>query len=273
MHSNMPKLSDSELLAIAARAAKRTPVKPSDLLILTELQLKLYRELHAAAGQLVRPPVSERVPQASSARVREAINDVLAEDEEMAVFRQMYDHLANAALGDHRVADQMLALSSGQRGPVGGFVKRMLRFAAADSYPNTVQMLVVNFLKSADEKTLRAVLAQLAGIEWALDPDDRHQRMIIDPPDVAVDDADAEARRFRALGLHPVEPPRAGVLPAPTRRPGKLPTSTASVPGDAGTWRPTGRAWTGPGRRRRCTAGSVSGWRPTGIRTAWRPPW
>ncbi|MEU3296659.1 hypothetical protein ABZ722_30495 [Streptomyces longwoodensis] len=199
----MPKLSDSELLAIAARAAKRTPVKPSDLLILTELQLKLYRELHAAAGQLVRPPVSERVPQASSARVREAINDVLAEDEEMAVFRQMYDHLANAALGDHRVADQMLALSSGQRGPVGGFVKRMLRFAAADSYPNTVQMLVVNFLKSADEKTLRAVLAQLAGIEWALDPDDRHQRMIIDPPDVAVDDADAEARRFRALGLHP----------------------------------------------------------------------
>ncbi|NBM14250.1 hypothetical protein [Streptomyces sp. GC420] len=203
MHSNMPELSDSELLAIAARAAKRTPVKPNDLLILSELQLKLYRELHAAAGQLVRPPVPAEVSPASSARVRGAIDNVLAEEEEMAVFRQIYDHLANAALGDQRVADQMLALSSGQRGPVGGFVKRMLRFAAADTYANTVQMLVVDFLKSADEKTLRAVLAQLAGMEWALDPDDRHQRMIIDPPDVVVDDVDAEARRFRALGLHP----------------------------------------------------------------------
>ncbi|ODA71689.1 hypothetical protein [Streptomyces sp. AVP053U2] len=79
----------------------------------------------------------------------------------------------------------------------------MLRFAAADSYANTVQMLVVDFLKSADEQTLRAVLAQLAGMEWVLDPDDRHQRMIIDPPDVVVDDVDAEVRRFRALGLHP----------------------------------------------------------------------
>ncbi|MEU8588702.1 hypothetical protein AB0C59_17135 [Streptomyces sp. NPDC048664] len=205
MHSNMPELSDSELLAIAARAAKRTPVKPNDLLILSELQLKLYRELHAAAGQFVRPPVPEGASPASSARVRGAIDNVLAEDEEMAVFRQMYDHLANAALGDQRVADQMLALSSGQRGPVGGFVKRMLRFAATDAYANTVQMLVVDFLKSADEQTLRAVLAQLAGMEWALDPDDRHQRMIIDPPDVVVGDFDAEVRRFRALGLYPGE--------------------------------------------------------------------
>ncbi|MGD1220618.1 hypothetical protein AB9Q10_19560 [Streptomyces krungchingensis] len=203
MHSNMPELSDSELLAIAARAAKRTPVKPNDLLILTELQLKLYRELHAAAGQMVRPPVPAENSPASSARVQGAIDNVLAEDEEMAVFRQMYDHLANAALGDQRVADQMLALSSGQRGPGGGFVKRMLRFAATDAYANTVQMLVVDFLRSADEQTLRAVLAQLAGMEWVLDPDDRHQRTIIDPPDVVVDDADAEVRRFRELGLHP----------------------------------------------------------------------
>ncbi|KOU80394.1 hypothetical protein ADK61_09555 [Streptomyces sp. XY66] len=205
MHSNLPELSDSELLAIAARAAKRTPVKPNDLLILTELQLKLYRELHAAAGQMVRPPVPARVSPASSARVRGAIDDVLAEEEEMAVFRQMYDHLANAALGDQRVADQMLALSSGQHGAGRGFLKRMLRFAAADVYPNTVQMLVVDFLKSADEQTLRAALAQLAGMEWALDPDDRHQRMIIDPPDVGVDDADTEVRRFRELGLRPGE--------------------------------------------------------------------
>lgn len=42
MHSNTPELSDSELLAIAARAAKRAPVKPNDLLILTELQRALY---------------------------------------------------------------------------------------------------------------------------------------------------------------------------------------------------------------------------------------
>jgi hypothetical protein len=205
MHSNMPELSDDELLAIATRAAKRAPVKPNDLLILTELQLKLYRELHAAVRELVRPPVVMELSPASSARVRKAIDGILAEEEEMAVFRQMYDHLANAALGDERVADQMLALSGGQRGPGGGFIKRMLRFAATDQYPNTVQMLVVDFLKATDEQTLRAVMAQLAGMEWTLDPDDRHQRMIIDPPNVVVDDADAEVARFRELGLRPGE--------------------------------------------------------------------
>ncbi|MET7296400.1 hypothetical protein ABZS79_30545 [Streptomyces griseoloalbus] len=205
MHSNMPDLSDSELLAIGARATKRTPVKPSDLLILSELQLRLYRELHAAAGRLVRPPVPANLPPASATRVRGAIDEVLAEEEEMAVFRQMYDHLANAALSDQRVADQLLALSSGQHGPGGAFLKRMLRFAAADAYPNTVQMLVVDFLKSADAQTLRAVLAQLAGMEWVLDPDDKHQRMIIDPPNVVVDDVDAEDRRFRELGMRPGE--------------------------------------------------------------------
>ncbi|WP_031048066.1 hypothetical protein [Streptomyces sp. NRRL F-5650] len=202
MHSNTPELSDSELLAIAARAAKRAPVKPNDLLILTELQRALYRELHASVGQLVRPPVPAEVSPASSARVRNAIDGILAEEEEMAVFRQMYDHLALAA-GDQRVADQMLALSSGQHGPGGSFLKHMLRFAAADAYANTVQMLVVDFLRTTDKQTLRAVLAQLAGLEWTLDPDDRHQRTVIDPPGVVVDDTDAEVRRFRELGLRP----------------------------------------------------------------------
>ncbi|WP_030578640.1 hypothetical protein [Streptomyces anulatus] len=201
MHSNTPELSDSELLAIAARAAKRAPVKPNDLLILTELQRALYRELHACVGQLVLPPVPAEVSPASSARVRNAIDSILADEEEMAVFRQMYDHLTLAA-GDQRVADQMLALSSGQHGPGGSFLKRMLRFAAADAYANTVQMLVVDFLRTTDKQTLRTVLAQLAGMEWTLDPDDRHQRTIIDPPDVVVDDTDAEVRRFRELGLH-----------------------------------------------------------------------
>ncbi|MFJ4003924.1 hypothetical protein ACIPWL_10750 [Streptomyces sp. NPDC090023] len=203
MYPNMPELSDSELLAIASRAAKRTPVAPKDLLILTELQLKLYRDVHAAVGQMVRPPVPAETPPASSEQVRSALDEVLAEEEEMAVFRQMYDHLANAALGDPRVADQLLALSSGQHGPGGSFLKRMLRFAAADAYPNTVQQLVVDFLNTADEQTLRAAMAQLAGMEWVLDPNDRHQRMIIDPPNVVVDDADAQTRRFRELGLSP----------------------------------------------------------------------
>ncbi|MGV2915632.1 hypothetical protein [Streptomyces alfalfae] len=203
MHSNMPELSDSELLAIAARATKRTPVKPNDLLILTELQLELYRELHAAAGQLVRPPVAAEVPPASSARVRGARDRILTEEEEMAVFRQVYDHLANATLGDQRAADQLLTLSGGQHGPGSAFLKRILRFAAADAYPNTVQMLVLDFLKTTDQQTLRAVLAQLAGMERALDPNGRHQRMIIDPPDAVVNDADAEVRRFRELGLRP----------------------------------------------------------------------
>ncbi|RSS81496.1 hypothetical protein EF919_40095, partial [Streptomyces sp. WAC02707] len=123
MYPNTPELSDSELLAIAARAAKRTPTKPSDLLILTELQLRLYRELHDSVSQLVRPPVPADIAPSSSARVRSAINGILAEEEEMAVFRQIYDHLALAA-GDRRVADQMLALSSGQHGPGGSFLKR-----------------------------------------------------------------------------------------------------------------------------------------------------
>ncbi|MFD0437215.1 hypothetical protein [Streptomyces chartreusis] len=202
MHSNTPELSDSELLAIAARATKRAPVKPNDLLILTEIQRALYRELHASVAQLVRPPVPAEVSPASSVRVRNAIDGILAEEEEMAVFRQMYDHLALAA-GDQRVADQMLALSSGQHGPGGSFLKRMLRFAAADAYANTVQMLVVDFLRTTDKQTLRAVLAQFAGMEWTLDPDDRHQRTIIDPPDVVVGDTDAEVRRFRELGLRP----------------------------------------------------------------------
>ncbi|MEU8544542.1 hypothetical protein AB0C52_31875 [Streptomyces sp. NPDC048717] len=190
-------------MAIASRAAKRTPAAPKDLLILTELQLKLYRDVHAAVGQMVRPPVPAETPPASSEQVRSALDEVLAEEEEMAVFRQMYDHLANAALGEPRVADQLLALSSGQRGPGGSFLKRMLRFAAADAYPDTVQQLVVDFLKTADEQTLRAAMAQLAGMEWALDPNDRHQRMIIDPPNVVVDDTDAQTRRFRELGLRP----------------------------------------------------------------------
>ncbi|KOT46797.1 hypothetical protein ADK41_01035 [Streptomyces caelestis] len=200
MHSNTPELSDSELLAIAARAAKRAPKKPNDLLILTQLQLELYRELHASVGQLVRPPVPAEISPSSSARVRSAIDAILAEEEEMAVFRQMYDHLALAA-GDRQVADRMLALSSGQHGPGGSFLKRMLRFAVADAYANTVQMLVVDFLRTADKQTIRAVLAQLAGMEWTLDPDDRHQRMT--PPDFVVNDADAEIRRFRELGLIP----------------------------------------------------------------------
>ncbi|MHC3392827.1 hypothetical protein ACLQ2E_25675 [Streptomyces lavendulocolor] len=202
MHSNTPELSDSELLAIAARATKRVPKKPNDLLILTQLQLELYRELHASVGQLVRPPVPAEISPSSSARVRSAIDGILAEEEEMAVFRQMYDHLALAA-GDRRVADHMLALSSGQHGPGGSFLKRMLRFAVADAYANTVQMLVVDFLRTADKQTIRAVLAQLAGMEWTLDPDDRHQRRTIDPPDFVVNDADAEVRRFRELGLIP----------------------------------------------------------------------
>ncbi|MEU0222488.1 hypothetical protein ABZ281_49130, partial [Streptomyces sp. NPDC006265] len=205
MHSNMPELSDSELLAIADRAAKRTPVKPSDLLILSALQLELYRELHAAAGQLVRPSAPAEILPAAQKRVRRAINAILAESEEMAVFRQIYDHVANAALSDRRVAEQLKVLSGSQQGPGGAFLKRMLRFAAADAYPNTVQMLVVDFLRTTEEQTLRAVLAQFAGMEWALDPDDRHQRTIIDPPDVIVDSADAEIRRFRELGLGPGE--------------------------------------------------------------------
>ncbi|MEU2588985.1 A24 family peptidase [Streptomyces avermitilis] len=121
----------------------------------------------------------------------------------MAVFRQMYDHLANAALSEQRVADELLALSSTQHGPGGAFLKRVLRFAAADAYASTVQRLLADFVRSTEPETVRAAMAQLAGLEWALDPDDKHHRPVMDTTDGVVNDADAEVRRFQALGLRP----------------------------------------------------------------------
>lgn len=205
MNFHLPEVADSELLASVAAAAKRAPVRGADLLILTELQLRLYRELHAAAGHLVRPPGSPEASPATLTRIQDAINGILGADEEMAVFRQMYDHLANAALSEHRVADQLLALSSGQRGPGGSFLKRVLRFAAADAYASTVQTLLSDFIRSTEPETVRAAMAQLAGLEWALDPEDKHQRMAMDTTVGVVNDVDAEVRRFQTLGLRPEE--------------------------------------------------------------------
>jgi hypothetical protein len=56
MNFHLSDVSDSELLAGVTAAAKRAPVGGADLLILTELQLRLYRELHAAADHLLRAP-------------------------------------------------------------------------------------------------------------------------------------------------------------------------------------------------------------------------
>ncbi|MBT1190000.1 hypothetical protein HET69_40010 [Streptomyces sp. CJ_13] len=205
MNFHLPEVASSELLANVAAAAKRAPVGGADLLILTELQLRLYRALHAAAGHLVRPPSSPETSPTKLARVQDAINAVFGADEEMAVFRQMYDHVANAALGERRVADQMLALSSGQHGPGGSFLKRVLRFAATDAYASTVQNLLSDFITSAEPETVRAAMAQLAGLEWVLDPDDKHQRMVMDTTDGVGNDVDAGVPLFHGLGLRPEE--------------------------------------------------------------------
>ncbi|MER5550022.1 hypothetical protein ABT072_48470, partial [Streptomyces sp. NPDC002589] len=211
MYSHLPEVT-SDLLANATSGAKQTPVASAELFILTELQLQLYRNLHAATGQVVRLAVNSDAQQAQFARVREAVNDILVEGEAMAVFHQMYDHLANAALS-RRVADQLLQLSSGQHGPGGSFLNRMLRFAATDPTGRTAQILITDFIMSAEQETVRATLAQLAGLEWALDPDDIHQRMVMDTKDGVVNDVDAEVLRFGELGLHPeTATPKGGIL-------------------------------------------------------------
>ncbi|MGW7196166.1 hypothetical protein [Streptomyces chryseus] len=210
MNFHLPEVASSQLLTSVAAASKRAPVGGPDLLILTELQLRLYRDLHTAVGHLVRPPVSPETSPTKLTRVEDAINGIFGVDEEMAVFRQMYDHLANAALGEHRVADQMLVLSSGQRGPGGSFLKRVLRFAATDAYASTVQKLLSDFITSVEPETVRAAMAQLAGLEWVLDPHDEHQRMVMDTTDGLVNDVDAEVPLFHGLGLRPEEGARPG---------------------------------------------------------------
>ncbi|MFZ3491862.1 hypothetical protein ACODT5_01230 [Streptomyces sp. 5.8] len=174
-------------------------------MILTELQLRLYREIHAAAARLVQPPGNPEPSPANLARVQGAINGIIGAGEEIPVLRQMYDHLAITALDEHQAADQMLELSSRQSGPGGPFLKRVLRFAAADPPSNTVQRLLYNFITSTDPETVQAVIAQLAGLEWALDPGDKHHRMVMDTTAGVVNDVDDEVHRFRALGLRPEE--------------------------------------------------------------------
>ncbi|MFF9458862.1 hypothetical protein [Streptomyces flaveolus] len=138
------------------------------------------------------------------------MTNILAHGEEMAVLHQMYDHLANAALS-RPVADQLLQLSSGQHGPPSSFLKRLLRFAATNPTTEAAGKLMTDFAVSEEQETVRTALAQLAGLEWALDPDDVHQRMILDPTVGAVDEIDAaESLRFQELGLRSDTAPTTG---------------------------------------------------------------
>ncbi|WP_424892333.1 hypothetical protein [Streptomyces sp. XH2] len=190
-------MTDSELLASAAAATKRLPPAPSEFTILTALQYRLYQELHAAAGKAVRPGARP----SAFARLSRAIEAVLDRSEELRVLCQAYAHLAKAALEDPRVADELLARSGVQHGPGASFLKRLLRFAAADARLSNVQKLVADFLGTANEETVRAVLAQVAGMEWALDPEDAHRIMPMDASGAsgAADEPLDEADRFRVL--------------------------------------------------------------------------
>ncbi|MFF4531540.1 hypothetical protein ACFY1P_20005 [Streptomyces sp. NPDC001407] len=194
MFPHLPKVTDSELLASAAAAAKRLRPAPGEFTILTALQFQLYRELHAASGSAVRPGARAT----AFAWLSRAIQDVLDHSEELSVLCQAYAHLANAALEDPRVADELLARSSVQHGPGSSFLKRLLRFAAADTLVGNVQNLVADFVDTADEETMRAVLTQVAGMEWALDPYDVHRITPVDATRV-VDEPLDEAVRFRTL--------------------------------------------------------------------------
>jgi hypothetical protein len=199
LFSHLPDVSESELLASAATAAKRRIVPASEFKVLSALQFRLYQEVHAAAADTVQPPVRAGAYSAAVARLTRAMNEVFEHGEEFTVFRLVHSHLANAATDSERAADELLALSGVQDGPGAPFLKRMLRFAASDMGVRTVQMLIADFLQRADQKTVRAALAQLVGIEWAVDPEDTYQDLTLNGGDDVADDVHAEVLRFREL--------------------------------------------------------------------------
>ncbi|MEU6349975.1 hypothetical protein ABZ896_11675 [Streptomyces sp. NPDC047072] len=193
-------MSDSALLASTSAAARQRKVVPDDeFKIITPLQFQLYQELHAAAADSVRPPVQASTRPLALARLTRALKSVIEHREEAAVFRQVYAHLANAALASERAANGLLVLSSGQEGLGASFLKRLLRFAAVDTPVRTVQLLVAHFLTSEDPDTVRAALGQLAGLEWAIDPEDAHQELHLGSVDFVVDQRQSETERFREL--------------------------------------------------------------------------
>lgn len=199
MFSHLPDVSESELLASASAAAKRRIVPASEFKVLTSLQFRLYQEVHAAAADMVLPPVRAGAHSAAVARLSRALDEVFEHGEEFTVFRLVHAHLANVALDDERAASELLALSGVQDGPGASFLKRMLRFAASDMGARTVQMLIADFLKSSAPETVRTALAQLVGIEWALDPEDAHQDLPLNGSDDVADDIHTEVLRFREL--------------------------------------------------------------------------
>jgi len=199
LFSHLPDVTDSEVLASVTAAAKRPRVAPDEFTTITAIQYQLYQEVHAAAGKAVRPPRRPGAESSAFARLRRSIQKVFEHSEEFSVFCQAYAHLTNAALNDQRVADELLALSGGRMGPGASLLKRLLRFAAADALVGTVQRFLIAFLETADEETVHAALVQLAGIEWAVDPDDVHKTWSMDTTGGDINEVQAGASRFRTL--------------------------------------------------------------------------
>ncbi|WP_328373064.1 hypothetical protein OG800_49605 (plasmid) [Streptomyces sp. NBC_00445] len=192
-------MSESELLASAAGAAKRRIVPASEFKVLSALQFRLYQEVHAAAADMIRPPVRAGAYSAAVSRLARAMDEIFEHGEEFTVFRLVHAHLANAATDSERAADELLALSGAQDGPGASFLKRILRFSASDMGVRTVQTLIADFLQRAEKATVRAALAQLVGIEWAVDPEDAYQDLTLNGGDGVADDVNTEVLRFREL--------------------------------------------------------------------------
>ncbi len=228
MFSHLPRASDFDGLTRSATASTTREAPVGEISVITTDQLALYRGLHSAAAEAVRSweepgPVTnfsllaDVFSGAESLIMRSGVltaaQAVIDQAEQMSVIYQAYSHLSNAALNDMRMEDAVLAVSGAVSGPGASLLRRLLRLATRNVQPETVQGFIGQFLEFADKDTVRETLAQLACLEWEVDPDDAYQVAFLDNGEGVVGDRQVRAGRFRhLLGLED-EP---GYLPLPT---------------------------------------------------------
>ncbi|WP_245238519.1 hypothetical protein [Streptomyces sp. MZ04] len=209
---------------VAASTRRQEPV--GEISVITKDQLALYRALHAAAAEAVHSWEAPGPGPASSvlaevldgvqafidqSKVLNAAQSIIDQSAQMSVFYQAYAHLANAAINDVHMEDEALAVSGSVSGPGTSLLRRLLRFATRNVPPETVQEFISQFLEIADEEYVRATLAQLACIEWQIDPQDAYQLVYLDSGEGVIDDGQARASKFRfvfGLAAEPEYVPR-----------------------------------------------------------------